>query len=526
MKKKIDAKRLISVCCIMLVISSTLLLAGCGKPFTGKDSAENKQIASLEDLNGHTIYAQMGTTNATALVECEKLKDSEILFATGNNDGIQKMLTGKADAYISDNLFAQETVARYDSLMVLEEPLAESDFGFVFPKNTPYLDDFNKALNKLIKNGTVEEISQKWINPEIDVVPELTVQNWPGKSGKWKVVIDPDYAPISYLGDDGSFKGLDLDIILAVARELDYKVKFESRDFSEILVNVAAGNYDIGTGGITITEDREDIVSFSKPYYSNSTVAIVKDLHAGSGEADTIKYTVGNALYKVFIEDQRYLVLLDGVKTTLLFVVLALIVTFLFGFLIFLWKYSGSWFANHPFKMLQRFIQFVPGMVWLYIVYYIVFSGMVSNGFIAALVAFAIQFGDVVDFVLEDAIGQLNEGQKEAAFAMGYSKYKALFKIYLPQAMPIFLGNISIEMVGMIKCTALVELVAVNDIQAAADTILNESQVPFLPLFLPAVLYAIIGVIVFKFILHLGHKAAENIEDPETIKAKILKGRI
>lgn len=525
MKKNINAKRLLSICCIMLIISSTLILAGCSKPFTGTQN-QDAQISTLEQLNGHTVYAQMGTTNATALVECDALNDSEILFATGNNDGLQKLITGKADGYVCDNLYAQEIIAKYSSLRVLDETLAECDFGFAFPKNFKNKDDFNTALDKLIENGTVDELEQKWIYAENKDLSELTVQNWPGKSGTWKVVVDNDNQPLSYVDDENNLKGLDCDIVLAVARELDYKVKFETKEFSSILANVAAGNYDIAAAGITITEDREDIVSFSHPYFSNSTVVLVKNIGSSGTEAETIKFTVGTALYKVFVENDRYLTLLKGVKTTLIFVILSMTCAFLFGFLVFLWKYTGSWVANKLFKALQRFIQFVPGMVWLYVVFYIVFTGASSNGFIAALVAFTIQFGTVVDFVLEDAVGQLNEGQREAAFAMGYSKYKALFKIYLPQAMPIFLGNIAIEMVGMIKCTALVELVAVYDIQAAADTILNESQVPFLPLFLPAVLYAAIGILVFNFIRYLANKAAEHMEDPEAIKAKILKGRI
>ena len=147
MKNKIDAKRLIAVCCIMLMICSTLLLAGCDKPFTGNQE-EEKQITTLAELNGHTIYAQMGTANAAALLECKKLADSEILYATGNNDGLQKLITGKADAYVCDNIFAQETVAKYDSITVLEETLADSAFGFAFPKNTKYLDKYIKMWYK------------------------------------------------------------------------------------------------------------------------------------------------------------------------------------------------------------------------------------------------------------------------------------------------------------------------------------------------------------------------------------------
>ncbi len=525
MKKKFDARRLMAVCLIMLIVSSTLLLAGCGTS-SSDDKSENKQITTLEELNGRTVYAQMGTINATALVNCEKLADCEKLYATGNNDGLQKLISGKSDGYVCDNLYAQEIATKYNSLTILEETLDESDYGFIFPKNTTIKEDFNKALNKLLKNGSVDELSQKWMSIEDDNTKLLTIQNWPGEEGTWKVVVDTDNQPLSYIGSNGDVKGLDLDIILAVARELDYKVVFESRTFSEILVNVAAGNYDIGAAGVSITEDRENLVAFSDPYFSNSTVILVKKLGASGSEAESIKFTVGTALYKVFIEDERYMVLWEGVKTTIIFVLLSLFCAFSFGFLIFLWKYTGSWVANKLFKALQRFIQFVPGMVWLYIVFYIVFTGSKTNGFIAALVAFTIMFGDVVDFVLEDAVGQVNDSQREAAFAMGYSKYKALFKIYLPQAMPIFLGNIAIEMVGMVKTTCLIELVAVNDIQSAADTILAESQVPFLPLFIPAVLYAIIGIIVFKTILYFAHKAAERMEDPEAIKAKILKGRI
>lgn len=520
MKKRINAKRLMAVCCIMLLLCSTLMLSGC-EVFTGNKKAE-KQITTLEELNGTPIYAVMGTSNASELLSCEKLQDSEVLFATGNNDAVQKIITGKASAFVTDNVYASVLVSKYEGIKILDEPIAKSNLGFAYNKGSKYKAIFDKTIKKFKENGKIDEMHDKWFAADVTGL-QVPKQNFKGKNGTISVVVDANYEPMSYKDADGNLQGFDIELITEVARDNGYNVKFKEMDFSGVLANVAAGNYDVAVGGITITKDREDIVSFSTPYFSNSTYVIVKDTAVDSS-SEAAKLTVGTACYKVFVENEHYNLLLKGFGMTVLFSVISILSANIFGFLLFLWVYSGSWIANKIALKIRRFIQLIPGMIWLYIVFYLVFAGSNASGFIAAFVAFTIMFGNVCYGVWGLAIGYVDEGVKEAAYTMGYSKYQALFKLYLPYALPYYFENINIEMVGQIKTTALIELVAVFDISAASDTILNETQVPFIPIVLPAIAYMIIAVAVSKIFKLLELASKKRVVDPAMIDEKILKG--
>lgn len=520
MKKRINAKRLMAVCCIMLLLCSTLMLSGC-EFFTG-DKKEEKQITTLEELNGNPIYAVMGTSNASELLSCEKLQDSEVLFATGNNDAVQKLITGKATAFVTDNVYASVLVSKYEGLKILDEPVAKSNLGFAYNKNSKYKALFDETIKKFKENGKIDEMHDKWFTADVAGL-QVPKQNFKGKNGTITAVVDANFEPMAFKDEDGNLQGFDVELITEVARDNGYNVKFKEMEFSGMLANVAADNYDVAIGGLTITKDREDIVTFSTPYFSNSTLVLVKDT-AVDTTSQAAKLTIGTACYRVFVENEHYNLLLKGFGMTVLFAVLTMLSANLFGFLLYLWVYSGSWIAKNIALRIRRFIQLIPGMIWLYIVFYLVFAGSNTSGFIASFVAFTIMFANVCYGILCLSIGYVDEGVKEAAYTMGYGKYQALFKLYLPYALPYYLENISIEMEGLVKTTCLIELVSVFDISAASDTILNETQVPFIPIILPAIAYMIIAVAVSKIFKILEIMSKRKIEDPAMIDEKILKG--
>lgn len=62
------------------------------------------------------------------------------------------------------------------------------------------------------------------------------------------------------------FTGFDIDLINAVAKASDFEVQFIPMSFDELIAEVQTGSIDLAISCITITEDRQKRVSFSKPY--------------------------------------------------------------------------------------------------------------------------------------------------------------------------------------------------------------------------------------------------------------------
>lgn len=86
-------------------------------------------------------------------------------------------------------------------------------------------------------------------------------------AGKLRVSTDPAYPPQSELLPDGSFAGFDIDVANEIGKRLGVAVEFETPDFAEVVAGGWADRFDVSVGSITVTEEREGVLDFTKPYY-------------------------------------------------------------------------------------------------------------------------------------------------------------------------------------------------------------------------------------------------------------------
>ena len=93
----------------------------------------------------------------------------------------------------------------------------------------------------------------------------------------YKVAIDQAFAPFSILQDDGSYIGIDLDIIQAIADAEGFEVEIMPMDFSAIIPSLASGTIDAGMGCMTITDERKETVDFSDPYYEDGQALVTRE---------------------------------------------------------------------------------------------------------------------------------------------------------------------------------------------------------------------------------------------------------
>ncbi len=75
-------------------------------------------------------------------------------------------------------------------------------------------------------------------------------------AGKLLVSTDPNYAPQSFLNDQGQMDGFDIDVAKEVAKRLGVEVEFKTVDWDLITPGGWAGRWDISIGSMTPTEQR------------------------------------------------------------------------------------------------------------------------------------------------------------------------------------------------------------------------------------------------------------------------------
>jgi polar amino acid transport system substrate-binding protein len=78
-----------------------------------------------------------------------------------------------------------------------------------------------------------------------------------------------DYAPFEFF-EKGAEEptGFDVEIVNAIAAELDLEVKWVKANFDTIFTALQGGQFDMVAAATTITPEREQIVAFSEPYFN------------------------------------------------------------------------------------------------------------------------------------------------------------------------------------------------------------------------------------------------------------------
>ena len=144
----------------LIVIMLMSLFSGCSS-----NKQEASKVKSINDLEGATIGVHLGTTGD--IYASDDFGAEAVAQYDKGADAVQALIAGKVDCVIIDNEPAKAFVAANTGLKILETSYAEEDYAICFAKdNTELQTKVNDALKKLIDNGTVKTIVDKYISAE------------------------------------------------------------------------------------------------------------------------------------------------------------------------------------------------------------------------------------------------------------------------------------------------------------------------------------------------------------------------
>jgi polar amino acid transport system substrate-binding protein len=228
---------------------------------------------------------------------------------------------------------------------------------------------------------------------------------------------------------------------------------------------------------------------------------------------------------KTFIREDRWKLIVSGIGVTMLISICSAIFGSLLGFGLYMLSRSDKKFiqvvSKGIAKVYSRIIAGTPIVVILMILFYVIFGNFRDmSGVVVAIIGFTLTFGAFVYDHLAVSVNSVNFGQTEAAYALGYPKTKTFFRIILPQAMDVFLPSYCGQAVELIKATAVVGYVAVNDLTKMGDIIRSNTYEAFFPLLATAIIYFIL-----TWLLSLLLKLVKvRFEPKRRSKEEILKG--
>ena len=205
----------------------------------------------------------------------------------------------------------------------------------------------------------------------------------------------------------------------------------------------------------------------------------------------------GAKLASTFLEDDRYMMLVEGLGNTVVITLGALCIGIVIGALVAIIKYCGEGSrAMKPLCVLcdiyTTVIRGIPVVVLLLIFYFVIMQS--ANGITVGIVTFGINSGAYMAELMRSGIGAVDAGQMEAGRSLGMSRIQTTIHVILPQAMKNILPAIGNEMIALLKETAVAGYVAVQDLTRAGNLIRNNTFDAFNPLMVVALTYLIIVV--------------------------------
>jgi cyclohexadienyl dehydratase len=85
-----------------------------------------------------------------------------------------------------------------------------------------------------------------------------------------------DYKPYTYLADDGTWSGLDVDVARALATALGVQVAFVRTSWPAMTGDLVAGEFDVAMGGVSRDPKRVAAGLLSPPYVVDGKVALIR----------------------------------------------------------------------------------------------------------------------------------------------------------------------------------------------------------------------------------------------------------
>jgi len=158
---------------------------------------------------------------------------------------------------------------------VIEINLTEEQYAFGVDKNQPeLLDDVNSFIKKIKEDGTFDAICDKYFG---EGTPEaVTSAALDTSKDQLVVATNAAFAPFEYTEDGGkTFLGVDMEIASLLAKELGKELVIMDMEFESVCTAVQMGQCDIAMAGLTINEERKELVNFSDSYYNASQQIIV-----------------------------------------------------------------------------------------------------------------------------------------------------------------------------------------------------------------------------------------------------------
>lgn len=224
---------------------------------------------------------------------------------------------------------------------------------------------------------------------------------------------------------------------------------------------------------------------------------------------------MSDAFYKAFLEEDRYLFYIDGIKVTIIVSLLAILLGVAIGLLVAVVKVASAnnpklWILNKLCNLYTTVIRATPVIVQLLIFSNMIFTSRNSNLLLVAALCFGINSGAYVSEIIRAGLESVDKGQMEAGRSLGLTYMQTMKLIIIPQAIKNILPALGNEFITLIKETSVAGVIAVTDLTKAAQYIGSVTWDVLPPLFIAAGAYLVMVLGLTKLLAIFERRMAQG----------------
>lgn len=241
------------------------------------------KISKYSQLKGKTVGVKNGTA-AQSFLEDNKKKYGYTIKTFDTSDLMNNSLdSGSIDAAMDDEPVVKYAISQGKDYAINMDGESVGSFAFGVKKGSKYeylIEEFNTALAAMKSDGTYDQIMNKWLGSDAtetsaSATGDASAKATPKKT-TYKIVSDSSFAPFEYQNSSNKYTGFDMELIKAIAKQQGFNITISNPGFDAALNAVQSGQADGVIAGMTITDARKDIFTFSDPYYTSNIILAVK----------------------------------------------------------------------------------------------------------------------------------------------------------------------------------------------------------------------------------------------------------
>jgi polar amino acid transport system substrate-binding protein len=467
----------------------------------GAAQSGSAKMSTPADLADKKIGVLMGSADSPWTHE--HYPRANILEFQSAPDIVLAVKTKKVDVALYDAVPLGLVLREEPSLAAMKGSLYSFHVGAGFNKeNAALRTQFNAFLAAVRKNGVYDDMVARWIDKGETTMPHIEAP----QSGK-PIVVGVSDGGMPFVGVlENRLVGFDVELTTRFAASIGMPVRFDNMQFAGLIAAVSSGKADMIISSIYITEERQKQIAFSDPYFEmgSRAFALRENLAAPDGgaagqsagasaEHSTFFRKVAESFDSNIVQEKRYLLIWDGLKTTMLISILATIFGTLLGALVCFMRMSKLAVLRIPAKIYIDILRGTPVLVLLMLIFYVAFAAVNISPVLVAVVAFGMNFAAYAAEIFRAGIQSIDRGQTEAAIAIGFTPVQSFLNIILPQTLQRILPVYKGEFISLVKMTSVVGYIAVQDLTKASDIIRSRTFDAFFPLIIVAILYFMIA---------------------------------